>query len=359
LAFGIEDNSYAAKTYRSNFPEATVLEKDVRNVLGSEIRLMLDERFPRGQKTILVGGPPCQPFSYANRQQKRFGAGHPSASAVEHFWRLIREVGPDAFLFENVVTFETIDGGSSLRSLVEATEQLGFSVSVTKLDAKNFGVPQRRRRLFVGGVRGITGFEIPDVTSKDLHVGKERSDDLQEVTVRDAISDLPRLPRGGGGREVIEYEEPSRNDLCVYQKAARANASKLCNHWSSKHGEPVMETFRYIKTGSSLIEVWDILPQRISERYGNKDSIQSNIYRRLSWGSLSPTVVHPRRAMLIHPKQNRIISVREAARLQGFPDSFRFCGSLDSQYQQVANAVPPPMAEFLGQHFRRQLCHNP
>jgi DNA (cytosine-5)-methyltransferase 1 len=117
----------------------------------------------------------------------------------------------------------------------------------------------------------------------------------------------------------------------------------------------VLETFRWIRSGLSLAKSWDILPLHIQNRYANKESLQSNVYRRLAWKQLSPTIVHPRRAMLIHPRQNRILSVREAARIQSFPDKFRFYGRLDSQYQQVANAVPPMLAEHLAQIFRKYL----
>jgi len=280
---------------------------------------------------------------------------HPSASAVEHYWRLLGDIQPDAFLFENVVAFESMGGGNSFLSLIEAMKELGFSPSIAKLEAEDFHVPQHRRRLFIGGVRGISDFDLSNGQFVEAQKKSSSENGTDSPSVMDAISDLPRLPHGGGGRDVVDYPEPNGKPLGPYQTDARIGSPKLFNHWSSMHGEDVMQTLRYIRCGRSLVQSWDLLPESTRARYTNKASIHGNIYRRLSWKGLSPTIVHPRRAMLIHPKQNRILSVREAARLQGFPDRFMFCGPLNSQYQQVANAVPPPLARYIGEYYKSRL----
>jgi DNA (cytosine-5)-methyltransferase 1 len=283
------------------------------------------------------------------------GMNHPSASAVEHYWRLLGEIQPDAFLFENVVAFESMGEGRSFHSLFEAIKELGFSPSIAKLEAEDFHIPQHRRRLFIGGIRGSADFDLSNGHLRDAQRNDSSGNGDETLSVEDAISDLPRLPHGGGGRDVVDYPEPNGKQLGSYQTGARIDSPKLFNHWSSMHGEEVMKTLRYIRSGRSLVQSWNLLPESTKSRYTNKESIHGNIYRRLSWKDLSPTIVHPRRAMLIHPKQNRILSVREAARLQGFPDKFRFCGSLNSQYQQVANAVPPPLAKCLGKYYQSHL----
>ncbi len=310
---------------------------------------------PTKARSESMPGPPCQPFSRANRQKT--GMEHPSASAVEHFWRILAELKPDAFLFENVTAFETLEGGSSLAGLVEAVGELGFAITVSKLEAQEFGVPQGRRRLFIGGIvydgtldlsRKYRGYESILGSSSNVN----------GVCVRDAISDLPRLPRGGGGNEISDYSQSNGKELCPFQKIMRSGSSRLFNHWSSRHSEEVMETIRQIKSGLSLAKAWDTLSDSTRRRYSNSESIQSNVYRRLRWKTVAPTIVHPRRAMLLHPKQNRILSVREAARLQTFQDTFRFCGRLDSQYQQVANAVPPFLAFSLAMVFKDNLTRH-
>jgi DNA (cytosine-5)-methyltransferase 1 len=356
LGVGVELDSDAAQTYRTNFPHAKVIERNIQAVTGEAILEALDRAYPDRERTIVVGGSPCQPFSGANMQRK--GTDHPSASAVDHYWRLVKEVAPDAFLFENVVAFQTMGGGTSFLSLLEAVRELGFLASVSKLNAHDFETPQHRRRLFIGAVKGATGFVLPNEHSPKVVTTSVLGNGVPIVSVKDAISDLPKLPRGGGGKDTNDYPEPNGKPLSSYQKASREGSSGLFNHWSSRHSKPVRETIRFIKPGFSLANSWTNLPDTVKARYENKESVQSNVYRRLSWGSPSPTIVHPRRAMLLHPRQNRILSVREAARLQGFPDWFQFRGFLNSQYQQVANAVPPRLAEFLGRHYRQHLLQN-
>lgn len=352
---GIESDPSAKETYSRNFPAAHVIPNGIEEVSGNDVLRVL-HKFDGQKKVVLVGGPPCQPFSSANMHKKHRGKDHPSSSSVDHFARLLGETLPDAFLFENVTTFASIDGGMSLNLLVKATEELGYFVSHSQLEAHNLGVPQHRRRFFLGGMRGLKEFGLPpNHPRKTVLNGEENGRRL--VTVRDAISDLPMLPRGGGGLDAIDYPEKEWRKLCLYQRTSRAGSRRLFNHRSTSHSDEVQETMRYIEPGLSLSKVWKKLPKQIKQRYDNKDSIQGNIYYRLSWNRISPTIVHPRRAMLLHPRrrQSRILSVREAARLQGFPDKFRFHGSLDSQYQQVANAVPPAVARLLGVLYRRYL----
>jgi DNA (cytosine-5)-methyltransferase 1 len=356
LGVGVELDSGAAQTYRTNFPHANVIERNIQTVTGEEILEALEGVYPDRERTIIVGGSPCQPFSVANMQRK--GTDHPSASAVDHYWRLVKEIAPDAFLFENVVTFQTMGGGASFLSLLQAVRELGFIASVSKLNAHDFETPQHRRRLFIGAIKGETSFVLP---SEDLPKGATSHGPENgglPLSVKDAISDLPGLPRGGGGKDMNDYPESNGKPLTDYQKIARKGSSGLFNHWSTIHSKPVMQTISFIKPGFSLNNSWTSLPDTLKARYENKESVHNNVYRRLSWKSPSPTIVHPRRAMLLHPRQNRILSVREAARLQGFPDWFQFRGSLNSQYQQVANAVPPRLAEYLGRYYLHHLLQN-
>jgi DNA (cytosine-5)-methyltransferase 1 len=353
IGVGVERDHSSAQTYRENFPKAIVIEDEVGSIDASEILDSIDRAFPRRNGIILIGGPPCQPFSNANMHLDTKGNGHPSYNAIEVFVKLLEDLQPDAFLFENVTSFEALRQRERLIAFIGKIQRLGLTPASTKLEAYNYGVPQHRRRLFIGSIKGSEHFALPlPEPSVRILNHLSRQDD---VCVKNAISDLPMLPIGGGGTDVSEHRHAKSKSLCSYQRMARRGAVKLFNHWSTSHSKPVMETIRQIPPGLSLVRVWNRLPLRIKKRYANRNNIQFNIYRRLSWKGISPTVVHPRRAMLLHPSQTRIISVREAARLQGFPDAFRFHGGIDSQYQQVANAVPPPMARFLGLHFLRHL----
>jgi len=345
IGMGVESDHFSAATYLENFPSALVLEDEVGKVSVSDTLSVLDKKFPRRSALVLVAGPPCQPFSNANM--------HPSYSSVELFVKLLEGISPDAFLFENVTSFATLDAGKCMTAFIARIRKLGYSPQITQLEAHNFGVPQHRRRLFIGGLRGSLSFRMP-APHQTIRVHNWSGKNDGGFCVRDAISDLPQLPSGGGGADSGGYGTRNQ-DLCVYQRRARQHGARLFNHWSSEHSKPVLETISRIPPGLSLLKIWDELPLRIRKRYANKENIQFNIYRRLSWQGISPTIVHPRRAMLLHPRQTRILSVREAARIQGFPDSFRFKGGIDSQYQQVANAVPPPMAKGLAKIYRNNL----
>lgn len=336
----VECDRVAAKTYESNFPEADLFKEKIENVDPIELLNAVSKN--SYSKVVLIGGPPCQPFSLANRQTN--GSGNPQASAVDYFVTFVKRIMPDAFLFENVVTFHHMNQGKSMELFKKEVEKMGFRTCVAIIDFDKVGVPQRRRRLFIGGIkkRRLNEFSI------SLNVSNRR-----KLTVKDAISDLPLLKDGGGGKD--ERNFPKRKKLTSYQERARSGSDKLYNHWCSSNSEAVVETMKCIKKGSSLKKSWKCLPESAKARYNNREAIHSNIYRRLSWKEPAPTIVHARRAMLLHPRINRIITVREAARLQSFPDSFRFHGGLHSQYQQVANAVSPTVAEALAKVYLRYL----
>jgi len=343
IVTAVDCDPYAGMTYENNFPETELLKQKIENVDPNKLLDILSKNFY--QKIVLIGGPPCQPFSPANRQTN--GSDNPQASTVDYFVAFIQEIMPDAFLFENVVSFGHINKGKSIEIFQKKLRQIGFKTSVAIIDSNKLGVPQRRRRLFIGGIRKdhLTNFSlIPNI-------GNET-----KLTVKDAISDLPALEDGGGGKDEMNY--PKKKKLTDYQKELRGESNKLDNHWCSKNSEAVVETMKCIRQGSSLKKSWNSLPGSIKARYKNPETIHNNIYRRLSWKEPSSTIVHARRAMLLHPRVNRIITVREAARLQNFPDKFRFYGGIHAQYQQVANAVPPKVAEALAEVYLRYLAEN-
>jgi len=343
IAAAVECDQYASETYKENFPNTQLIMQRVEDVNSDKLLDIASRKNFR--KLFLVGGPPCQPFSTANLQNN--GSKHPSASAVDYFVRLIEETNPDAFLFENVTNFQRIDKGKSINRMIKKlSKELHYKVSVAQLNSEAFSVPQHRVRLYIGGIQGNMkqNFDLNLITVK-----KRR----KNVTVSDAISDLPFLEDGGGGSNEADY--PSNRKLTPYQKRARKGSKKLYNHWSSKNSAEVIDTISRIAPGLSLKKSWNALPESTKKRYKSAENIHGNIYKRLSWTTTSPTIVHVRRAMLLHPKKNRILTVREAARLQSFPDTFAFKGHIHNQYQQVANAVPPLVAEALAHFYSNYL----
>jgi len=339
IVAAVERDKSAAETYRRNFPSAHLFVKDIKHVSKHEIIRKVREK--GCSSFIVVAGPPCQPFSPANRQNG--GKLHPEASSIDCFVQLVLDIKPLALLFENVPNFMRIDDGESFNNLIEALSQ-EYVTSSPVLNTVDFGVPQRRKRLFVAGVRQGGSFSL------EKYLSPYRSKTV--VSVQDAISDLPAIDPRAGGWEERDYP-PSNKDLTLYQMKARFRSVKLYNHVCPRHSEDVLKTIRHIKPGMSLKKSWPFLPPYVKERYKSPEKIHGNIYRRLRWDEVAPTIVHPRRAMLLHPEENRVISVREAARLQSFPDVFRFYGGKNSQYQQVADAVPPLLAEAVAKALKK------
>lgn len=334
IVAGVEMDPFASQTYTRNFREADALTTDIAKVDGD---VLLDLAANKGIKNLLVvGGPPCQPFSNANKQNN--GHKHPYASSLSHFNRLIKEMKPLAFLFENVTAFSGLKGWNEF---LRDFERAGYYVTHGKITMSGFGVPQERRRLFVAGFSNGSHFDISDIIGL-----------MPPIKIKDAIGGLPRLPAGGGGDSNIKHPQKTPSP---YIEKISGSTKRLYNHWSTVHSEEVVETIKHIKEGQSLLKQWNKMPRSVRKRFKNPEALHSNIYRRLARNRLAPTIVHARRAMLIHPVEHRIISVREAARLQSFPDSFRFFGGTDEEYQQVANAAPPIMAAFLAKHFRKVL----
>ncbi len=217
------------------------------------------------------------------------------------------------------------DAGSFVRELVVRLTNYGYRTSFALLNAVQFGVPQRRTRFFLVGARDR---EPPDLTMPPK--------DAPIVTVRDAIGDLPVL-RNGDAKSVMAYRcEPKS----PYAATLRANAKKCAGHLVTRNADHIVERYRYIPQGGN----WADIPERMMQTYADRNRCHTGIYRRLSANQPSVVLGNFRKNMLIHPTQNRGLSVREAARLQSFPDAYEFCGSIGLQQQQVGNAVPPLLA---------------
>jgi DNA (cytosine-5)-methyltransferase 1 len=218
--------------------------------------------------------------------------------------------------------------------MIEELEIAGYTVDYRSLDAADFGVPQHRKRVFFIGNR--LGLPNPFPKAQD-HGSREK----RHIPVWNAIGDLPIL-RAGGGSEEMEY---NRHTFDRYQDWAREGSSRVLNHVARPHKPRDLETFRQMRPGSK----WKDLPKKYRDLYGYRDDIFSDKFKRL-WKKKKPSwtiTAHLSKDgyVYIHPTQSRTITVREAARLQSFPDRFVFKGSRTSQFRQVGNAVPPLMAE--------------
>jgi DNA-cytosine methyltransferase len=316
-----------------------------------------------GGADVLIGGPPCQGFSNANRNS--WHSSNPHNELIDVFLSYVVRLAPRVFLLENVqgIHWTRKSGAPEARSSVldhirTRMAAAGYEVFVQLLDAVWFGVPQHRSRFFVLGIHRDLGYHADDFGPwgpfpQPSH-GPGTSQDY--VTVRDAIGDLP--PVGNGHAfERIAYAEPTRatfsanSFLSLMRQGAEQGA--VTDHVTSKHADYVIERYRKIPPGGNWESIADTLTN-----YADVNRTHSNIYRRLRWNEPSITIGHYRKSMLVHPSQHRGLSLREAARLQSFPDWFRFAGNVTGRpgglvhkQQQLANAVCPlvtkAIAEFV------------
>jgi len=343
IAVAVDKDEDVAQTYTYNNPEVKFLLRSVEETDADDI---LDATEDKGFNSIdvLVGGPPCQGFSSANRRTN--GADNPESKCLWEFMRLLEELRPTAFLMENVIGIRSIDKGLVLKEIIGKAKKLGYKPKCEVLNAAEFGVPQYRRRNFIFG--NLLGREYAPVLIRDPPL----------VSVREAMNDLPFLPDGGGGAEVTNYEVQPQTR---YQKLMRRGSKKLYNHITTKSGKrdkKVIERFKWIPQGERLRNTWPKLPKELKDGFNCIKNIHNNIYRRLSWEAPAPTIVHVRKAVLIHPLQNRLLSVREAARLQSFLDRYRFFGGITKEYQQVADAVPPLLAKAVAENMLSWTVNN-
>jgi len=307
-----------------------------------------------GGVDVLIGGPPCQGFSNANRNS--WSSNNPQNQLVSVFMRYVRKLQPRVFLMENVqgIAWTAKDGRrgdqpSVADHVVKRMKAAGYSVFPKLLDAVWYGVPQFRTRLFLMGIHQDAGYHAEDFGGWGPYPipthGPATGRDF--VTVREAIEDLPEIGNGQSSEE-LSYSECDVNGN-EYLRLMRLGASrrKITDHVSSRHADYVIERYKRIPPGGN----WQDIVEMMSN-YARVDRTHSNIYRRLEWDEPSITIGHYRKSMLIHPEQDRGLSLREACRLQSFPDWFRFAGTerglsggLMHKQQQLANAVCPLLSK--------------
>lgn len=223
------------------------------------------------------------------------------------------------------------------------TDSNGYEINQDVLCAADFGAPQKRKRFIVIGIKK----SLTDTVQLPIGIFSEKD----YRTVQDAIGDLQNVPTVTDVAEDIGTPLKKADNISELGKSLR-DTDTLFNHIITKTRETAMERFKAIKQGENFHSLNDSLK---TNTYTDANRTQNTIYLRLAYNQPSGTVVNVRKSMWIHPELNRAISIREAARLQTFPDSFIFCGSKDKQYQQVGNAVPPIMAKAIAEKLADQL----
>ena len=328
IAIAVEHDRYAAATYRSNFPMVHVIEDDITAVSGRTILRKLGMR--RGKLDVLVAGLPCQGFSESNRRTRT--TSNPRNQLYRQMLRLLAEIRPRWFVIENVAGIATLKSGRFLEDMVDEFRKAGYRVENSILNAMDFGVPQDRRRAFVVGTHTEKEFAFPEPRPGN------------RPTVCDAIADLPRVGNGASGGE-LGYGR-SWCEISSYAQELRPRESEIVSgNEVSRNCARVLERYKHIKMG----ENWRAIPAKLMNNYGDRSLCHTGIYYRLYWDGPAKVIGNFRKNMLIHPSQDRGLSIREAARLQSFSDRHVFLGPLNDRQQQVGDAVPPRLAEAVGE----------
>ena len=300
-----------------------------------------------GHVDLIAGGVPCQPFSRAGRSKIRslVQAGtrsetDPRTTLWQSFIRVVEALEPRAVLLENVPDLAVWEDGAILSGFRESLVNLGYSTTARIVNAFEHHVPQHRARLVVIGLRSGRDFPWPPPS--------------EPCTLQDAIRDLPAVPPAQR-EECLPYQAPST----WLQRRLRRDVSQedqglIFDHITRDVRPDDAEAFALLAPGQTYMS----LPERL-RRY--RSDIFKDKYNRLRWDEPSRTITaHMSRDAYwyIHPEQHRTLSIREAARVQTFPDTFRFAGPPSHQYRQIGNAVPPLLAEAIGISLRQVLSQR-
>lgn len=346
-----------AQTFAANHPDTIVESEDIRNVDAADVRERL--KLKRGELSLIAGGPPCQGFSInAPKRSLDDRRNH----LFREYLRFVEEFQPGAVLIENVPGLVSFEGGATLEAILQSLRELGYAADVQILYAPLFGVPQTRWRTIVLGLRDASdasaAFPEPIRTApmrvnftsrfagRDI-VAMPRSITLPaHTTVAEAIGDLPVLQNGEAGEDLKPYRAEASNE---YQRLLRVGSTGVANHEAARLGKINLQRLQHIPPGGNWTDIpFELLPAGMKQA---RRSDHTKRYGRVDPNGLASTILtkcDPHWGAYFHYDQDRAFTVREAARIQSFPDTYSFTGSRVEQYEQVGNAVPPLLAAAVG-----------
>lgn len=360
-AVAVDHNPTAVETLEANFGHlgTKALVRDLATFRPEHLQAELAAAGEPEHFDVIIGGPPCQGWSSVGRGKirslrnpggRRQEDADPRNELYKNFLRYVEHFQPVVAVMENVPGMLSHNGRNVAERVAESLADVGYTVSWRLLDASQYGVPQVRKRLFFVGIRAdlATTFVFPDPV--DQH-GRRR---FPEVSVKDAIGDLPII-RNGSREWVRPYKRRAKLSSFAKRMREDADPKTVFDHVCRNQNDHDLEAFRLMKQGGWYRD----LPKSL-KRY--REDIFQDKYKKLFWDKPSWCVTaHLSKDCYthIHPSQTRTISVREAARLQSFPDSFYFAGAMGPKFQLIGNAVPPVLAEFIATAIRAQVFDAP
>lgn len=330
-----------AIAYSLNHPNVKMYNKDIKDFSVAD--LTRDLGLQKGDVDLVVGGPPCQAYSTVGKRL----IDDPRGKLFQEYYRMLSELRPKVFVFENVKGLLSMCGGELVKTIISLFESLGYDVNIQLLNAADYGTPQIRERVIIVGTLLGGKFRYPTPTHYNPE-GIECSSLKKYVTLGEALSDLPAL---SNGEEAYEYATPPQND---YQRIMRIHAPEVIqDHNVPKNGEHLVRLMEALPDGGTPADV----PEALRPKSGF-----ANTYCRLWWDKPSTTITRNLSCVsssrCIHPRQPRPLSTREGARLQGFPDDYKFYGSRTERNLQIGNAVPVFLSAAIKDSVKAYLIEN-
>lgn len=330
VAAAVDHDRRALETHRHNFP-GLALNLDLGD---PAVRDQFVERFNGISVDLVAGGPPCQPFSRAGRSKIRslVDAGlRDEIDLRKELWSAFLDIAvrlkPRAILMENVPDMGLGDDFAVIRIMVDELETLGYATHVRLADAWQYGVPQHRKRLILLARNDGREFAWPEPSHRI-------------TTLREGISDLPRLGEGTGGRQ-LPYKEPTNPGPFLKRMRDDAPNGVIHDHMTRGVRDDDREIYKLMDSKTLYSDIPKHLRRYTADSFTDK-------YKRLDWKELSRSItahIAKDGYWYIHPQEHRTLTVREAARVQTFPDRFRFAGTRSDAFRQIGNAVPPLLGE--------------
>jgi len=292
--FSVEFDKQIANTYKENFPSHNLYVGDIKELNTSQIMTSLDKN---KEVDVVIGGPPCQGFSMAGNIGRTF-IDDERNSLFKEFVRVVSIVTPKVFVMENVSRMATHNNGQTIKEIVNEFKKLKYKVSYNILQTADYGIPQKRQRIFIVGTKKNVEFVFPEKQKGFL-------------SIKEAIEDLPKLKSG--------------------------ETSDIPNHNAMNHSVQMLHKMSYVPDGGNR----NSIPENIRPKSGD-----ARKYIRYDSKKPAVTITGDNRK-IFHYSQNRALTSRELARIQTFPDDFIFYGNSGSIQQQIGNAVPPKLAELI------------
>ena len=355
-AYAVDQDADSCATYKLNHPAAHIERASITDVDADSIR-----RAVGGDRRIdlVVGGPSCQGFSTASRRSDKWFAEDDERNALwTHMHKLVEGLRPRAFLMENVPGLTQWKKNELGRRILQGYRDIGYTVTAQTLLAANYGVPQLRRRVFLVGLLGDRAFTFPEPT----HLGAWRRDQidrwererverrlLSHITAGEALADLPLAADGP-----TRWCSDARGD---YARRMREGADVLTGHEVPKTSEAHLQLLRHVPQGGTWRDIPShLLPGRfLNIRRTDSTGLLGRVDPHRPSYTITTQFSNVTGGTFAHPTQDRVLSLREGARLQSFPDRYDFVGPLSSRYRQVGNAVPPLLATVLADCIAEQI----